>query len=625
MPRPNDPVLEPNLGLYLGAARLTAPSRALLQGNNFRIFQGKIVRDNLGWSTFPEGETAINLDNNPVMLVDEFQPRGGTKVTIFGTTEDLYALNAGGTAVAFITPRYETGTVAVTNGDATVTGTGTSWNANLKAGDKIHIGASGQTDPSETWYTIDSITSDTELELTEVYPGVNDSGLSYTGRKLFTGDILDFWRTEPFFSGTSLGEGSDGDRWYATNGVDAVVAWDGTTDDVYFPGTGLDTCTFLRAFKGVMIYGAPTVSGDLRSFSVRVSAPNQPENTATAGAVELVVHQRDDPLVACHIIGDLLAFYGSGGTLGTGSITLAQYVATDEVFIFRTAVPDTGPLSGRAIAVFPDHHQFFARDGMYRFDGVRALPTHEHVWRDVADRISPARASMINAQFNRPKGELIWTVPLTSDSDTEDGPPETAYVQHYREDTGRIDAQAHSQRDLPALAFGPYQRSTALTWDALSEQWDELNIRWGDASLAAAAPQIIFGDASGNLFVLDASNLQNGTAFESYIRFGLRPTQSQRRKGHVRRIYPFTEYITGDDPDIEVELYGADTPDGQSTLLSSQTHSMDDTGKEFVSPRKVARFVAVQLRTATTYVGYWACLGYQLDVTPAGERGAVSS
>lgn len=67
------------------------------------------------------------------------------------------------------TEDYSTGTIAVTTGDETVTGTGTLWSTYLKAGNKIQI--------NDKWYTIASIASNTALELTKKYQGVTETGI----------------------------------------------------------------------------------------------------------------------------------------------------------------------------------------------------------------------------------------------------------------------------------------------------------------------------------------------------------------------------------------------------------------------------------------------------------------
>lgn len=68
---------------------------------------------------------------------------------------------------------YSTGTVSVTKGDATVTGSGTAWTTGTNAviGESIEINGN--------YYVIDSITSATALELTENVREATASGLSY--------------------------------------------------------------------------------------------------------------------------------------------------------------------------------------------------------------------------------------------------------------------------------------------------------------------------------------------------------------------------------------------------------------------------------------------------------------
>lgn len=68
---------------------------------------------------------------------------------------------------------YSAGTVSVTLGSASVTGSGTSWLTNVKPGETFFI-AAGQ------YYHILSVESDTALTLTANYAGTTGSGKSYT-------------------------------------------------------------------------------------------------------------------------------------------------------------------------------------------------------------------------------------------------------------------------------------------------------------------------------------------------------------------------------------------------------------------------------------------------------------
>lgn len=70
--------------------------------------------------------------------------------------------------------QYKTGTAAVTNGSAIVTGTGTAWLANVAPGDGFTIAGTGVT------YDVGSVDSDTQITLSAPYAGTTGSGLTYT-------------------------------------------------------------------------------------------------------------------------------------------------------------------------------------------------------------------------------------------------------------------------------------------------------------------------------------------------------------------------------------------------------------------------------------------------------------
>lgn len=611
--RPGRAVISPNLGLYLGLPPLLVPERGLQAGQNMRIQQGRLVFDNLGWSPFPNSANAVNLDGKPVLLIDSFQPRGGIRKTVMGNTTDLFIYDEGTETVAYLTPRYETGTVDVTNGSAIVSGTATSWSGNLKAGDFIHIGATGETDPTATWYEIDSVDSNTQLTLTANYTGSTDTGLGYTARSVLTGDIRSVFSTEVFFSAVDV-VGTDGDRWYATNGVDAVMGWDGVADQVYRPSLGIDTTRFLKRFKGILYYVAPTVSGEERVFSVRTSDLQKPEDVTNGAASEFVVHDGADELLCAFPIGDLLAIYGAR------SVTLAQFVGAPLQFVFRSALSDFGPRSSRAVAVFPDHHEFIGADAQYYFDGTAARPINSHVWRDITRRMSPQRLDLLHSVFDEENGELLWCTPLNTDADSDDGNPETAYSQHYLEAVGERRPMPFMQRELPALTFGFFERIDTLTWDAIADQWEDFNYRWNDQFLQAAFPQILFGDIAGNVFILNESTSKDGTAMTAFARFSRRPLASNpAQKGTVKRIYPFLEQTAGAEFTVDVRLRIANRADGPAQLVASQTFDMDSSQTaHFVAPRKSGRYAEVEFRA--TGADYWAITGYDMETGRAGRR-----
>ena len=69
--------------------------------------------------------------------------------------------------------QYKTGTANVTNGSATVTGSGTLWLANVTAGDSFTVAGDG------VMYDVASVDSDTQVTLSVAYAGVTASGVVY--------------------------------------------------------------------------------------------------------------------------------------------------------------------------------------------------------------------------------------------------------------------------------------------------------------------------------------------------------------------------------------------------------------------------------------------------------------
>lgn len=574
---------------------------------NVRIREGKIVRDNMGWGAFPNSDDAIVL-SDPCTGIDAFFPQAGGQLLLFLSTKDVYLYDEATSTVSFLTPRYSTGDVDVTLGSPTVSGNGTAFTTNVKAGDRIHIGNADEDDPTETWYEVLSVTNDTTLTLTTNYAGTTATAKDYTVRQCFTGDIDDYWSFETFPAAEAV-SGSDGDRWYATNGIDPVIAWDGADDEVYLPNIGLDTCKSLMRYKNMMLYVNITESSVFKPFSIRNSAIAEPENTSTKEAAEYVIHDGTDPLLKALPLGDNAIFYG------TRSITVGQFVGGDLGFIFRTAVSGLGILAGRGIADFGSYHKFLGSDSMYDFDGITTREDGEHVFRDVIRRHSPQRPDLIQTHFDEENGELIWVVPLNSDAEPEDGPPETAFVQHYLELVSERDQTPVTIRQLPSLCFGYFSREDTLTFDQLQGTWEEQNYRWNDQFFQGAFPFNLFGSITGEIFILNERDSQNGTAITSYARFGRLPLGDIKTKGTIMRVYPFAERINGN---LTVNLYMTDAPAGSTTLNGTYQYDMAGT-KHFVSPRRTGRFVEVEYRAEGVSRPFFI-QGYDLDIVRAGQR-----
>ena len=130
------------------------------------------------------------------------------------SANDLFQLNEDGTVV-YRTPLYGTGTITIISQNPTiVTGSGTSFiSAGIKSGHKLALSAN-ETDPTKTWYNIQSVDSETQLTLSS--PAQAYSG-NYTIRKTFQAPESYRWRAIVI-----------NDNFVFTNGYNPVMKWTGS-------------------------------------------------------------------------------------------------------------------------------------------------------------------------------------------------------------------------------------------------------------------------------------------------------------------------------------------------------------------------------------------------------------
>lgn len=603
MPRPTPflDILSPTLGVYTDRPAYTVPLRGLQGARNVRIRNGCVCRELMGWDPF-----GPQL-NGPVLLIDTFRTRAGSRNLIFGTPTDLYSYNGSTGAVSYITPRYETGTATRISGLTAVGGTGTSWSANVKAGDEIHFGAAGETDPDAEWHEIDSVTSNTVLELVSA-AAVNSSG-AYTIRKKFTGTRLDPWIPATYYGAPP----PDTDLWFATNGVDAPVAWDGNDDQVRLLTALNLTCRWLLAFQGMMLYGNILESGTRRADVVRFSAVGDPENVTTAGAGEVNATTASDIINGARVLGDFVVTYGE-----FGSLNLLQFVGPPVYFVIRTVSLRHGAVSSRSILDAGDYHEALTHEGVYRFDGATQSFVGEQVFRDAVRQLDPNRHPQALAYMDRENGEVQWVVPLVSDGVTATASPVTSYQEFYREPVGKFPTP-FVPRDLPATALGEYERDDTLRFSDLVAAFQDYGHRWNDRFLQATFPQKLMGTADGTIYTLFSSDAQDGAPFTAFARLGRIPLGDGTVRGFLGRIELAAAPIPGATHALTVECRGADRPESAGVVRSTETYDLSEGGPRWIAPHVLDRFLDIELRTSGANES-WSVSGVRLYPQPAGEQ-----
>ena len=595
-------VVNPNLGIYTDRTPLALSPKMLQDGMNFRINEGKLSNLNLGWTRFAEDVTL----NGPVTLITDFLLAGSTDKLIFGTDTDLYEYVAGSESVSFITPRYDTGTVAVSG--TAVTGSGTSWAANAAEGDEIHFGDAAYRNPSGVWYTISNVGGNTAITLSAT-AGTIGAGTAYTIRRKFTGDAGNIWVHDTFVNAA----GSNENHWFATNGVDYPVRWNGTDTQVTSMSALAFKCKTLAVYSNMMIYGNITQGGNLLPSDIINSHTGEPSNVSSGLSEQFKVHGDEGGITAMVPIGDGLAIYSKQ------NVTLAQFFGGDIVFAFRQVIAGIGSISYRGVADFGDYHHFLSFDTMYEFDGATIKETGSHIWRDLIRSHDPSRRDRIYHHFDDEHAELIWSLPLAADAEAgeEGSPPEKATVLHYLEDTGQNIPKPYSRRSFPFTAIGYWVRQDGLTWDVISDTWADLNFRWDDQFFQASFPLIIVGDDTGKLFTLNTSQNGNDTALPSYVHFSRRPLFDGMTRGLITRVMPFMRPF---DNDVNITVHMADHAEGVATISDTQAFDQNLVeGEYFTAHYRRGRYMELEVGSDGPSEP-WEISGYDIATRPGGRR-----
>ncbi len=611
-------VFMPNLGLFLDRPLLVVPERGLTDSLNVRLIGGKINNLNLGWSAFG----SFNPLSGPVTLIDNFVNTLGAQKLILGTTKDLYQYNEGTGAVAFLTRRFETGTLDVSAANPAIVTVDTGsplFLTNASPGDAIYFGAIGQTDPdAATWYTVDTVDSDIQLTLTGAVAGAPLTAQAYTLRQLFQGDTDDYWRHDVFYNDATSGD----DLWFATNGVDRTVKWDGVANQITVLTAQTFVCKELAVYKNMLLYGNILEdAGVAKPNSIKNSDVTKPEELSAGLAGEFVVKDGEDPISALRVLGDNLVIYSDRGAV------ISQFVGDPLVFIFRSSFSGLGPISGRMIADFGTHHLFIGPDTAYSFDGVSLRERDPHVMREVVRQRDPSRITLGFAVIDEEQGEVVWVVPLANDANgAGEVTPRFGWNMHYLEETGedRNVFYPYTKRDMPFTATGFFDRATTLTWDQISDTWADLDFRWNDRFFEAAFPFVLMGTEDGKVFTLNTASSQDGSASVSRAKFGrrvLRVAGKARDRSLMTRLYPFAaQFPAASGYSLDVTLHLSDHPSGPAT--ASPVFEFDLTLPEeghFISVFRRARFVEVEFGTPGP-AEPWEVEGYDWDTKPGGRR-----
>ena len=427
------------------------------------------------------------------------------------TPKDVYYYDTSSQIVEFITPIYDAGTVDVTNGSATVTGSGTTWSSELKAGDYFRIG--GLNDANAVWYEIQSVDSDTQITLTTAYNEATATGQSYTVRKVFTTKDTDTWRVVQF-TDANLGDivamtNQGGDL------AEKVYYWDGTGQVKELSNSY--PCKDLVVFKDRLILVQTYEGGAWQTQRYRWSRVADANDYTAAGTEGTF---QDLPDTKGQLIGGQLLENGNYMILlKDDSKYLVRWVGGDYVFSAEL-VNLIGTYAINSLTVIPNIGLFyFGSDLHFRiFTGIQDVIIDNNVWNFV-NNINPNNWGKIYAKYIDYNTQVRVFIPY-GDSDYND------YCLVYNK------AVSPGGSDYWIWHIWAYQKEQSLC--SIGEFWnisdyyvdedpwkdryvDEWDGYWDSREYLENAPVVMYGGDDGVVRRADTGNTDDDVEYTPYF------------------------------------------------------------------------------------------------------------
>jgi len=536
------------------------------------------------------------------------------------------------------------GSTVLTIGNNTVTGAGRT---NVMAGDFIAfrnpVAAATDIFPivgADTWYQVQSVNSDTSLTLTTNYVGTNLSGNAYMVRQTFkgpgnAGSVL--VNESDVFNSAFLGavpltpaseQAAFNDTWFYTNGFDPVVMiWAAQNaasvasqafGSMYPPSIPF-LAKDLKAYKGILVFGGlgfPSPTWPVTSATAPATTFTQGNEIASSDssapvqlnsgiAFQGIAISGPFTIAKLGILGQVLMMYGIGAEATgaatednhSGVVTSASLVGFPTIWTFSDVIQTRGPISGEAVAVFADRHQFISIDGEYRYNGLFIQVMNDQVWREVLLGFDFTRRQALFHFQCSPHGDLIWAVPQATDPGGQTY-ASSAYVEHYMEQANSYLFKPYTKRDFPFTSCCTYQPT---------------------GGAAPNYPIQLASDTSGTIWQLYASNTQNGTPALATVTWAARKIGNGRSRVLVTRVYPEIEYQSSPVSTVNVTLTLQNYAAGPVTITDTQAFDPSYPGSLGYTQHYRRGAVAAVTISDSAGVG-WACDGYDWDYLDGGVR-----
>lgn len=634
-------------GLVLNLPPHKVPPGALVSDSDeLRIRNGQLTNEMIGFIPFPDH----CYTESPVKLLANHVTSTGSRTLIIGDYNFVYRYDAGTERTEFISTAYNTGTLNYPSDSALLTSNGgTTWLADVKAGDRVFVGSSSErtlVDVAGTvqWAVVDSVLDNTNLFIDGPILGWTHSATEpYIIVRSLGGAIGDNWSSDMFLQASP----GLGDVWYGTLGrefskgtggsssdLGGFIRWDGSATEFTYVNLGF-LARKMRQHKRMMVYLDITEAGQRRPQSMRNSDLEAPEvaDGNTGLSREIRASNSTDMSKNLRALGDnLIAYFDD-------SVNVLQFVGEPFVWVIRTALPKFGLLADNLVQDRGNNiHEFISQDRAYEFNGVETREFGPQVFREVLRGVDRSRLDMAVSYTDTQYGETFWNIPLRADLNNAPGDPaRAAYVSHYREQ--RADAPAPvTKRFLPATAYVENELGGTARWTDFSGQtFASVTRPWGDTFFATDGPVSLVGvqdpavGVNGTVVLLSSASyyhyFSNSTTtypLQSRAVFGRAPVFDGDMAGVVRRIYPYFRVRYGATYTVTVELrYYRNRDDAEANAVFKESLQFSVGGSEETEWKRPTPYGARWVDVVVSHIGEnepWTLDGISAQTSKAGMR-----
>ncbi len=488
-------VPSPDKGLFLDLQPPFVPDTGFATGRNVKFVLGGVEKapGYLSATTVlsPSGTLSTKTLNGVPTAFFEAQFYNGVKEFLCLTTRDIYKWDSGAKEWIYLTPLYQAGTVAVTNGSAVVTGTGTLFVANVKIGDKFRVDSDG-----DTWYTVDSITNDTSLTLTSAYLGTTGSGKAYTVRKLYKANTYDRWRARMLANTVIMTQRGDAPQKWSGTGQVQDLGTQGQFASASFMAVQQNKVLFANLTEGSTAFPVRVRWSDRNGIEVYT-----PGALTEAGFDDLA--EGADPILAIEELDKFVIAYKR-----TKIYRLTDLLAP---LFFGNEIIDThvGLLGAGLVANIGRVHLFWSDAGLYQCDGFQVTKFNLAQGTSLVDKFflkdyNPKYLDRAYTFVDRRESLVYFVYPDTNSTEL----PNKALVFNYRTQVWSL-LDSELLKDITALGLREALTSSVETTIDRAESYSG-----GTVNVQGFNNRTVKANPLGSTKFLSVRNLNAGDVFK---------------------------------------------------------------------------------------------------------------